>query len=50
MLDKMQEQGQNKAVGFIGPFDAVMRCGVSPGMAAGYVRPLLTFDFVTCAA
>ena len=35
VLDVMRRQGANKACGFIGPFDAVMRCGVSPGMDAG---------------
>jgi len=34
VLDVMKAQGPNKACGFIGPFDAVMRCGVSDTMAA----------------
>jgi hypothetical protein len=35
VLDHMQAQGKNKAVGFVGPFDAVMRCGANPKMSAG---------------
>lgn len=35
VLDLMQAQGKNKACGFIGPFDAVMRNGANPRMADG---------------
>jgi hypothetical protein len=33
LLDLMQKQGKNKACGFIGPFDAVIRDGPTPTMA-----------------
>tara|TARA_B110000208_G_C11712675_1_gene409896 strand:- start:6 stop:1010 length:1005 start_codon:yes stop_codon:yes gene_type:complete len=33
VLDHMAAQGPNKAAGFIGPFDAVMRGGATPAMA-----------------
>ena len=35
VLDIMQKQGKNKACGFIGPFDAVIRDGVNPKMNDG---------------
>ena len=35
VLDIMQRQGRNKACGFIGPFDAVIRDGVNPKMNDG---------------
>lgn len=35
VLDIMQKQGRNKACGFIGPFDAVIRDGVNPKMNDG---------------
>ena len=35
VLDVMAAQGKNRAAGFIGPFDAVMRGGPTPEMADG---------------
>ena len=35
VLDLMAAQGRHKAVGFIGPFDAVLRTGSGGQMAAG---------------
>lgn len=32
VFDVMQKQGPNKACGFVGPFDAVMRGGADPGI------------------
>lgn len=32
VLDRMAEQGRNKACGFVGPFDAILREGETPGM------------------
>lgn len=35
VLDLMQRQGRNKGVGFVGPFDAIMRDGPTPRMDQG---------------
>eukprot|EP00929_Paragymnodinium_shiwhaense_P053523 TRINITY_DN26796_c0_g1_i1.p1 TRINITY_DN26796_c0_g1~~TRINITY_DN26796_c0_g1_i1.p1 ORF type:complete len:360 (-),score=70.06 TRINITY_DN26796_c0_g1_i1:81-1160(-) len=35
VLDLMQKQGKNKAVGFVGPFDAVVRDGPNAAMTKG---------------
>ena len=34
VLTHMEAQGASKAVGFIGPFDAVLRSGATPAMSA----------------
>lgn len=35
VLDLMQKQGRNKGVGFVGPFDAIIRNGPTQAMAQG---------------